>query len=451
MPLRFRPWAHPRWPEPGPRTAEVTAPALLARNLVRLTMLPGGQEVGQRLAVGLGRQLSRAASAYSKASRWARNAVSPPAGPVRLDGRLPKRPPRSSPRGAPGQASWHHDVAARLETVVASAAGPAGRPLRSPNLPPARRRRLCLLHAGPVVTAHRNHAAWAPTWLALRVSTGQRPPRHGQRASGFGCRIGRLRTFIFNSIRWLFCDGIRLFSIFSLPTETGLGRHSRRLSLAAQAAASSPVIAARIFWHLRSHWQPPAPGRFQHARSRSPSAWLAFFTLLGLTLKGVVDRFAKRVPQLLFGLCAPAARFGLGLPAVLSDFTAIDAQHRRGTQPPASSIIAWQRSRRWLSGNLQRRAAAAWMAAFHGGCSSANAFAEVPGIAPAVGELVQRARKGLPLVRLGRASLRWVQVFTSSIQRQAAPCARGGLRSQLVQPASTTLWVYLQASSEALP
>ena len=32
---------------------------LLARNLVRLTMLPGGQEVGQRLAVGLGRQLAQ--------------------------------------------------------------------------------------------------------------------------------------------------------------------------------------------------------------------------------------------------------------------------------------------------------------------------------------------------------------------------------------------------------
>ena len=78
-------------------------------------------------------------------------------------------------------------------------------------------------------------------------------------------------------------------------------------------------------------------------------------------------------------------------------------------------------------------------------------LAEVPGIAPAVGKLVQRAGKGLPLVGLGACLIALGPGFHLLDQRQALRLVRSGLRLQLVQPGLHHLVGFIAGFVEALP
>ncbi len=121
-------------------------------------MLPGCQQVGQSLAMGLSGQLAQGSLGMLQ-----RLALGPEGGVAQTGAPIFKRRPAAeaptpiilSRTACTGTAV----VAARFEFVVARTAGAARAVLAVAEFAAtARRRRLGLLHAGPVVTPHGNHA-----------------------------------------------------------------------------------------------------------------------------------------------------------------------------------------------------------------------------------------------------------------------------------------------------
>ena len=169
------------------RRAYRAAEFLLAWHLIGLTMLPGSQEVGERLAVRLGSQFAqRGLGMFQRLALRAKCGIAQ-ARPSVFEGRTAAESATAlvalrAARSARAGSTRTPVVAARFELVVAGTARATGAVLAVAELAATTRRsRLGLLHAGSIIAPHGDHA--------LGRGPGRLGGRSGRHVRICGCRL----------------------------------------------------------------------------------------------------------------------------------------------------------------------------------------------------------------------------------------------------------------------
>ena len=139
-------------------------------------------------------------------------------------------------------------------------------------------------------------------------------------------------------------------------------------------------------------------GRVQHHAVARTQGCVGLFALNGFAVEGVVNRFAKSVPELLLKAALQRHGVGLGLPALLQGLHGVNAQLGHCAQHIGLVNHGVALFHAEFLQRLQRR------------CGSADGrqpqrlhlgkgfFTHVPGLAPAVAKLVQDAVEALPVI-----------------------------------------------------
>ena len=191
-------------------------------------------------------------------------------------------------------------------------------------------------------------------------------------------------------------------------------------------------------------------GSVQHHAIVLAQRRIGHLALGRLALECLVDRLAKRVPQLLLLAPVDRDRLRLGLPALLQGLHRIDTQFREGAQhlglvdhclTPHQAGLLHRLERRRRTGD--RRLPQRLQLREH-------LFADMPAVAPAVAELVQHPIKAAPVVvqrrRVGSApGLDLVD------QCQPLRAVFGRLRLHLLQPGLHHLVRLVAGFVETLP
>ncbi len=139
-------------------------------------------------------------------------------------------------------------------------------------------------------------------------------------------------------------------------------------------------------------------GRVKHNAVALAQGRIGLFTFGGFAVKGLVNRFAKSVPQFLF--VAPLQWHDpcLSLPAQLQGLDRINAQLGLGTQYPGLFNQSLTRHQATLLYGFQRRGSSAdgggpkWLQL------GKYFFTHIAALAPAFAKLVQQAAKALPVI-----------------------------------------------------
>ena len=174
-------------------------------------------------------------------------------------------------------------------------------------------------------------------------------------------------------------------------------------------------------------------GGVQHGAVALAQCGFGLFTLDRLAVERIVNRFAKRVPQLLLVATVQRHRVRFGLPALLQMFDRIDVQHRRGTQhlglfDHVAALLQAQRLQGFQRGGSRTDSGQPQRLQL-GKCF----LAQVTGFAPAVAKLMQDAVETLPVVVFGGGILRrpGLDLFN---QRQALGLVFNRFGLDLFQP-----------------
>ncbi|MNK72666.1 hypothetical protein D3C87_921490 [compost metagenome] len=172
------------------------------------------------------------------------------------------------------------------------------------------------------------------------------------------------------------------------------------------------------------------------------------FALDRLAVEGFVDGCAERVPQLLFVAAVERHALRLVLPALLQRLHGVDAQHRLGAQLcglgdhglaafDAGLLRGFERGTGSTEGFVPQRLQL-----------GKHLLAHVAGIAPAVGELVQRAVVRLQVGGAGMGGGPGLDLFD---QRDAQGAVFGGIGTHLLEPGLDDLVGFVAGFVETLP
>ena len=174
-------------------------------------------------------------------------------------------------------------------------------------------------------------------------------------------------------------------------------------------------------------------GCLQHGAVARTQSSIGLLALGGFAVEGLINRFAKGIPQLLLKAAVQRHGMGFGLPALLQGFDGINPHHRHGTQHLglfnhglallyAEFLQRFQRGRSLANGCQPQR--------LHLG---KGLFAQVARVAPAVAKLMQDAVKALPVVvqRRGVGGTPGLDFFD---QRQALCLVFGRFELDPLQP-----------------